>query len=175
MGMQRFNFLPSGILQRQAKTFVQIFVMGLCLSLLVFACTTKNATNSNQASVATLNPAVNRERVIRIGYQKSGVLFLVKYRGGLEKRLDLLNTKVQWSQFPSPTPLVEALGAEKIDLGQTAGAGAVSAQAAGIDLVTVANSRPSPKSLAILVAQDSPIPHGVKKKLKSLLDERHSP
>lgn len=152
-----FNLLSllfSRLLQRHVKTFAVKFTVGLCLSLLVFACT-KNATNSNPASLATSNPTANSEKVIRIGYQKSGVLFLVKNRGGLEKRLSPLNTTVQWSEFPSPTPLVEALGAGKIDLGQTADAGAVSAQAAEIDLVNVANSRPSPKSLAILVSKDS--------------------
>lgn len=59
MGMQRLNLLLFGILQRKVKALVQKFVTGLCLSLLVFACTTKNVTDSNQASVATSSPAVN--------------------------------------------------------------------------------------------------------------------
>lgn len=144
--------------RQQTKTFALLFGIGLSLSLVVSACTnnTNSSTTPNAEPVAT-SPTSASEKVLRIGYQKSGVLFLVKYRGGLEKRLKPLNVAVKWNEFSSPTPLVEALGAGSIDLGQTSDAGAITAQAAGIDMVTVANSRPSPKSLAILVAKDSPI------------------
>lgn len=146
--------------RQQIKIFSLLFGIGLSLSLLVSACAANsnsmNSTNSHAAPVAD-NTTPAQEKVLRIGYQKSGVLFLVKHRGGLEKRLKPLNVDVKWHEFPSPTPLVEALGAESLDIGQTSDAGAITAQAAGIDMVTVANSRPSPKSLAILVAKDSPL------------------
>lgn len=144
--------------KRRTKTFTLLFGIGLSLSVLVSACTnnTNSSTSPNAEPVAT-SPTSGQEKVLRIGYQKSGVLFLVKHRGGLEKRLKPLNVAVKWNEFPSPTPLVEALGVGSIDLGQTSDAGAITAQAAGTDMVTVANSRPSPKSLAILVAKDSPI------------------
>jgi sulfonate transport system substrate-binding protein len=139
------------------QTFTLLFAVGLGLSLLFSACTTQNVTGDRAVTEATSRENLPQAKVVRIGYQKSGVLFLVKYRGGLEKRLKPLNVDVKWHEFTSPTPLVEALGTGSIDIGQTGDAGAVTAQAAGIDLLTVANSRPSPKSLAILVPKDSPL------------------
>jgi sulfonate transport system substrate-binding protein len=138
------------------KTFPSLFCLGLCVSLSISACSS-NSTNVPQSSPETPNANSAAAKVVRIGYQKSGVFFLVKNRGGLEKRLAPMNTTVEWKEFTAPTPLVEALGANSIDLGQTGDAGSVNAQAAGIDLVTFANSRPSPKSIAIVVAKDSPI------------------
>jgi sulfonate transport system substrate-binding protein len=135
------------------KTFTWLFGLSLCLSLSVSACD-NNTVNAPPSSGENSDTAA---KVVRIGYQKSGVFFLVKNRGGLEKRLAPMNTTVEWKEFTAPTPLVEALGANGIDLGQTGDAGSVNAQAAGIDIVTFANSRPSPKSIAIIVAKDSPI------------------
>jgi sulfonate transport system substrate-binding protein len=133
------------------RTFACLFGLSLCLSLSISACNTNNSTAPAKTSTS------DSAKTLRIGYQNSGVFFLVKNRGGLEKRLAPMNVKVEWSEFSSPTPLIEALGAKSIDIGQTSDAGMVTAQAAGIDLLTVANSRPSPKSLAIVVPSDSPV------------------
>jgi sulfonate transport system substrate-binding protein len=135
----------------KSRTFACLFCLSLCLSLSISACNANNSTAPAKTSTST------SAKTLRIGYQNSGVFFLVKNRGGLEKRLAPMNVKVEWSEFSSPTPLIEALGAKSIDIGQTSDAGMVTAQAAGIDIVTVANSRPSPKSLAIVVSSDSPV------------------
>ncbi|MGL6343715.1 MAG: sulfonate ABC transporter substrate-binding protein, partial [Waterburya sp.] len=117
------------------------------------ACNAKKSTAPGTTSTSDSATV----KTVRIGYQNSGVFFLVKNRGGLEKRLAPMNVKVEWSEFSSPTPLIEALGAKSIDIGQTSDAGVVTAQAAGVDLLAVANSRPSPQSLAIVVSSDSPV------------------
>jgi sulfonate transport system substrate-binding protein len=135
----------------KSRTFIWLFCLSLCLSLSISACNANNSTAPPKTSTSA------SAKTLRIGYQNSGVFFLVKNRGGLEKRLAPMNVKVEWSEFSSPTPLIEALGAKSIDIGQTSDAGMVTAQAAGIDLLTVANSRPSPKSLAIVVPSDSPV------------------
>lgn len=54
-----------------------------------------------------------QEEVIRIGYQKSGALLLLKNEGTLEKRLAPLGYSVEWREFPSGPPLLEALNAGK--------------------------------------------------------------
>lgn len=135
----------------KSKTFTCLFCLSLCLSLSISACNANNSTPPAKTSTSV------SAKTLRIGYQNSGVFFLVKNRGGLEKRLAPMNVKVEWSEFSSPTPLIEALGAKSIDIGQTSDSGVVTAQAAGVDLLTVANSRPSPKSLAIVVPSDSPV------------------
>ncbi|MGL5940993.1 MAG: aliphatic sulfonate ABC transporter substrate-binding protein [Waterburya sp.] len=117
------------------------------------ACNAKKST----APGATSTSDSATVKTVRIGYQNSGVFFLVKNRGGLEKRLAPMNVKVEWSEFTSPTPLIEALSTKSIDIGQSSEAGAVTAQAANEDLVAVANSRPSPQSIAIIVPSDSPV------------------
>jgi sulfonate transport system substrate-binding protein len=149
--------LLSHLKRRFRATFILLFGTGLCASLLFSACNAGNSPAPNTTSAATTSPTSAQERVVRVGYMKSGVLFLVKHRGGLEKRLKPLNVDVKWHEFVSSTPLIEALAAESIDLGQSSDAGTVSAQAGGLDVVTIANSRPSPKSVAIVVSKDSPI------------------
>jgi sulfonate transport system substrate-binding protein len=139
----------------KSRTFTWLFCLSLCMSLSISSCNANQAVKSPTAPGLTSDPAT--VKTLRIGYQNSGVFFLVKNRGGLEKRLAPMNVKIEWSEFTSPTTLVEALGAKSIDIGQVSDAGAVTAQAAGVDLVAVANSRPSPQSLAIVVPSDSPV------------------
>ncbi len=143
--------------RRSTKTFALLFGVGLCLSLVVSACTSSNLTDSTASSVATSTSVPARERVVRIGYQKSGIFALIKSQAGLEKRLAALNASIKWSEFTSGPPLLEALGAESIDFGQSGDAPVVFAQAAGASLVYVANTPPSPKSVAILVPKNSSI------------------
>lgn len=133
------------------KTLSILFGLGLCLGLAVTACSANNNGSRATSDSGQTSPA----QIVRIGYQKSGIFFLVKNKGGLEKRLT--PTKVEWREFTSPTPLIEALGAGSIDIGQTGDAGTVTAQAGGIDLLAVGNSQPSPKNIAIVVKKNSPI------------------
>ena len=85
--------------------------------------------------------------MVRIGYQKSGELFLVKFKGGLEKRLARLKTSVEWSEFTSGPPQLQAVGAGALDFAQTADTPVVVAQASGADVVYIANTSASPKNL----------------------------
>lgn len=102
-------------------------------------------------------PASAADHVIRIGYQKYGNFILLKGTGELEKKLAPKGYTVEWTEFPSGPPLLEAVNAGAIDVGQTGEAPPIFAQAASADFLYVAHEPPAPKGEAILVPKDSPI------------------
>jgi len=102
-------------------------------------------------------PASAADQVVRIGYQKYGNFILLKGTGELEKKLAPLGFSVTWTEFPSGPPLLEAVNAGAIDLGQTGEAPPIFAQAAAADFVYIAHEPPAPRGEAILVPKDSPI------------------
>ena len=97
-------------------------------------------------------------QVVRIGFQKSSTLITVlKTQGKLEESLGKLGVKVQWAEFLSGPPLLEALNVGGIDMSaDVADTVPLFAQAAGAQLVYMAQETPSPTAQAILVAGDSP-------------------
>jgi len=95
------------------------------------------------------------DRVVTVGFQKYGNLILLKGRGGLESRLAPLGFRVEWREFPSGPPLLEALNAGAIDFGQTGETPPIFAQAAGVPLVYAGYEPPAPQGEAILVPKDS--------------------
>lgn len=99
---------------------------------------------------------------VRIGYQKYGILLLLKERGTLEKAL--APNAVEWAEFPSGPPMMEAFHASTIDFGVAGEAPPVFAQANGAPIVYVAADPPAPRAEAILVPGSS--------SLKSLADLR---
>ncbi|MDE1994539.1 MAG: aliphatic sulfonate ABC transporter substrate-binding protein [Rhizobiaceae bacterium] len=93
----------------------------------------------------------------RIGWQKNGVLALANRKGSLEKRLADRGISVEWSEFTSGPPLLEALGAGALDFGATGDVPPLFAQAANGNLFYVGEYKGSPEGSAILVRKDSPI------------------
>ena len=106
--------------------------------------------------VAVANRAESSE-VLRVGYQKSGALLLTKTSGLLEKALTPLGYTVQWKEFPSGLPLLEALNGGSIDIGHSGDAPLLFAQAAGIPFQIFAASNPSPESTGVVVPKDSSV------------------
>jgi sulfonate transport system substrate-binding protein len=106
---------------------------------------------SPAASAAPAVPA----QAVRIGLQKYGVLIILKARGTLDKALAAVNSSAEWSEFFAGPPLMEALGAGKVDFGVAGEGPPVFAQAAGAPLVYVAAEPPAPEAEAILVPKDS--------------------
>ncbi|CAN7161797.1 aliphatic sulfonate ABC transporter substrate-binding protein [Rhizobium sp. LjRoot254] len=94
---------------------------------------------------------------LRIGWQKFGVLALAKQNGALEKRLASKGVTIEWSEFNSGPPLLEALGANALDFGPTGDVPPLFAQAAGGNLLYVGTYRPPAAFHGILVHKDSPI------------------
>ncbi len=109
------------------------------------------------ALVASPAGAEGQDKVIRIGFQKYGNLILLKGKGWLEKKLQPLGYSVEWKEFPSGPPLLEALNVGSIDFGHAGETPPIFAQAAGAPFVYVAHEPPAPEGEAILVPRDSPI------------------
>jgi sulfonate transport system substrate-binding protein len=102
-------------------------------------------------------PVKAQDKVIRVGFQKYGNLILLKGKGRLETKLAPLGFKVDWKEFPSGPPLLEALNVGAIDFGHAGEAPPIFGQAAGAPFLYVAHEPPAPKGEAILVPKDSPI------------------
>ncbi len=90
---------------------------------------------------------------VRIGYQKNGSLVIVRQ----QNRLQLLGTPVEWVEFASGPPMLEALAAGAVDFGAVGDTPPIFAQAAGADLLYVGGQPISGANQAILVKQDSPV------------------
>jgi sulfonate transport system substrate-binding protein len=100
---------------------------------------------------------------LRIGYQKVGPLLILRSTGQLENDLKPLGVHVQWAEFPSGPPLLEALNAGALDLGTAGNAATVFAQGAvQSELVYLAAETANPRGEAILLPRNS--------KLRSLAD-----
>lgn len=92
---------------------------------------------------------------LRIGFQKYGTLTILKARGTLEKRLAAQGIDVKWTEFPSGPVLLEGLNVGSVDFGTVGEAPPIFAQAAGANLVYVANEPPAPLSEGIVVPKNS--------------------
>ncbi len=65
----------------------------------------------------TANVAANDSAVLVVGDQRGGVQALLRAAG----QLDHLPYRIEWAQFPAAAPLLEALGAQALDLGSVGG------------------------------------------------------
>lgn len=89
---------------------------------------------------------------VRIGYQKNGSLAIMRQQRRLEQGL-----AVEWVEFSSGPPLLEALNAGAVDFGATGDTPPIFAQAAGADLLYVGGQPLSGANEAVLVPASSPI------------------
>ncbi len=94
---------------------------------------------------------------VRIGYQKTGPLLLLKGTGALEQRLAPKGVTVTWTEFSSGPPLLEALNVGSLDFGTTGDTPPIFAQAAGADLLYVGRHANLGRVSAVLVRDDGPI------------------
>ncbi|EMH2962161.1 sulfonate ABC transporter substrate-binding protein [Burkholderia multivorans] len=108
-------------------------------------------------SAASVCAPASAGQVVRIGYQKAGLLAIIHAQHSLEARLKPLGYDVQWFEFPAGPQLLEALNANGIDFGYTGAPPPVFAQAAGVRFVYVGAEPPAPHNEAVFVKADSPI------------------
>lgn len=96
--------------------------------------------------------------VLKMAHQKGMAnLEILQAQGSLEKRLQPLNISVEWSEFSSTSPLLEAMSVG-LDFGGGGRTGSVFAQASDKSFVRVAEERStSTRGQAILVLEKSPI------------------
>src|ERR1700720_4334057 len=77
-------------------------------------------------------------KVLRIGFQKNGVILVAKQQNLIEKLLEPEGITVSWHEFKVGPPLLEALNTGAIDFGTTGDAPPIFAQAARANLYYVA-------------------------------------
>ncbi|GAB3213621.1 ABC transporter substrate-binding protein [Marinactinospora thermotolerans] len=106
------------------------------------ACSTGAATTTDPDTVTLL-----------VGDQIAGARPLLEAAG----ELDDLPYAIEWSTFTSGPPLLEAVHAGAVDIGQVGNAPPVFAAAAGSDIRIVAAFDSSPKGSSVLVPPDSAI------------------
>lgn len=93
---------------------------------------------------------------LRLGYQKNGVLLVGKTRGVLETSLQAAGIPgIEWLEFPSGPPLLEALAVGSIDLGATGDIPPIFSQAAGAPIRYVAQTRLSGRAGGVIVPEKS--------------------
>lgn len=109
------------------------------------------------AGYSPVVPAHQPERELRIGYQKFGNLGVLKARRSLETQFAGHGISVLWSEFPAGPQLLYALDNNEIDFGTTGEVPPLFAQAANSPLRYVAWEPAAPQSVAVVVAQDSPV------------------
>ena len=114
------------------------------------------AATAATAILPSIRPA-RAAATLRIGWQKFGVLPLAKASGALEKRLAARGVSVEWNEFTSGPPLLEAVGAGALDFGVSGDVPPLFAQAAGGDLLYVGAYRGPAAFHGLLVQKDSPI------------------
>jgi sulfonate transport system substrate-binding protein len=96
-------------------------------------------------------------QVLNIGFQKYGILPIVKERGVLETALKDQNITVKWVEFPAGPQLLEGLNVGSVVLGEAGEAPPIFAQAANANLVYVANQPAAPSAEAIIVPKTSSV------------------
>jgi sulfonate transport system substrate-binding protein len=96
-------------------------------------------------------------KVLRIGYQKAGLLAVLKAQGSLEQKLKPLGYSVKWFEFPAGPQLLEALNANSVDFGYTGAPPPVFAQAGGVRFVYVGAEPAGRHTEAVIVRSDSPL------------------
>jgi len=94
---------------------------------------------------------------VRIGFQKTAVLLVVKARKQLEKRFEPQSVSVRWVEFAFGPPLLEALSAGAVDYGYTGDAPPIFAQAAHAAIRYVGVIPARGYGQAVVVPKDSPV------------------
>jgi len=94
---------------------------------------------------------------LNIGFQKYGVLPIVKARGDLDKVLKEKGVTVKWVEFPAGPQLLEGLNVGSVSFGEAGEAPPIFAQAANSNLVYIANQPAAPLAEALIVPKDSTI------------------
>jgi aliphatic sulfonates family ABC transporter substrate-binding protein len=102
-------------------------------------------------------PIAQRAGTLRVGYQKLGLLMLVKASGRLDAALAAQGTTIEWSEYEGGMQIVDALRSLQLDLGVVGDCPAVFAQAQDVPIVYVAAEPPAPRGAALIVPESSPL------------------
>ncbi|WP_173911989.1 sulfonate ABC transporter substrate-binding protein [Acinetobacter sp. Marseille-Q1618] len=114
---------------------------------------------SSLAAIMMLSACSKQQETttLNIGYQKYGLLPIIKARGDLDKALKEKGVNVKWVEFPAGPQLLEGLNVGSVSFGEAGEAPPIFAQAANSNLVYIANQPAAPKAEALIVPKDSAI------------------
>jgi sulfonate transport system substrate-binding protein len=93
---------------------------------------------------------------LRIGWQKFGVVALAKSTRALEKRFGDKGVTIEWNEFTSGPPILEAVGAGALDFGITGDVPPLFAQASRGDILYVGAYKGPAAFHGLLVKKDAP-------------------
>ena len=139
---------------RLAAPATHVFAALTALAASALLCTVTLFGATNALAQDTSNAT---GKVLRIGFQKSGLLAIIKAQGSLEQQLKPLGYSVKWFEFPAGPQLLEALNAHSIDFGYTGSPPPVFAQAAGAGFVYVGAEPGGRHDEAVIVKPGSPL------------------
>lgn len=103
--------------------------------------------------LAGCGPKDGGQPTLKVGSQRGSTRAVLLASGALEGA----PYKIEWSEFPAAQPLLEALSAGAVDLGEAGDAPFLFAYAGGAKIKAVQAGRSGGSSTAILVRKDSPI------------------
>jgi sulfonate transport system substrate-binding protein len=128
---------------------------GLAVGLVTLAALSacSSASGENAEAVRDDGTVDLSEVTLTVGDQTGGSTALLKASGALDE----LPYDVEWKEFTSGPPLLEALNAGAIDIGGVGNTPPLFAAAAGGALVVVSGDTMGAKGDAIVVPEDSPI------------------
>ncbi|WKL01930.1 ABC transporter substrate-binding protein [Paenibacillus amylolyticus] len=95
---------------------------------------------------------------VKIGVQGKGGLFgKAQEQKWFEDAFGELGVKVEWLEFQSGPPMIEAMASNHLDFAGMGNMPPISAQAAGIDFKIISQLLDGKNNVAIIVPKDSPI------------------
>lgn len=115
--------------------------------------------SASLATIMLLSGCAKQQQTttLNIGYQKYGLLPIIKARGDLDKALKEKGVNIKWVEFPAGPQLLEGLNVGSVSFGEAGEAPPIFAQAANSNLVYIANQPAAPKAEALIVPKDSSI------------------
>jgi aliphatic sulfonates family ABC transporter substrate-binding protein len=102
-------------------------------------------------------PSRSDALVLRIGFQKLGLLMLAKVHGALDTALAARGVSVQWVEYEGGLEIVEAMSAGELVAGVVGDCPAVFAQVQKVPMVYLAAEPPAPQGTALLVPATSSV------------------
>jgi sulfonate transport system substrate-binding protein len=111
----------------------------------------------NVPTVPALRAVRPTRELLHIGYQRYGLLPVLKATGALERALQPLGVQVEWREQAGGMQLFDALRAAEIELGMVGETPPVFAQAERVPFVYLGAEAPAPRREAIVVQARSPI------------------
>jgi aliphatic sulfonates family ABC transporter substrate-binding protein len=100
-------------------------------------------------------PPPSAATVVRIGYQRYGLLPMVKASGALERAFEARGVAVEWIEFAGGMQLLDGFDSDGLSLGLVGEVPPIFAQASHLPMLYLAAEAPAPDSEALIVPAGS--------------------